>query len=92
MNIHLGNVVAALWLSLISLFIAPGTISQEVLLKGAYGFPFQYYTHYHNSVWLIQGVHIDVAYFVLNTLFYYFLLRLCSKLISKVALKNNARN
>ena len=77
MKIHLGLLNLSAWLALITLIIVPGEITSKGIPIAKYGFPFRFYTQIHSgnvkSVWLIQGISINLLYFLLNIVFIYLL-------------------
>ncbi|WP_211748638.1 hypothetical protein [Paenibacillus sp. Marseille-Q4541] len=60
MRIHVFILRLSIWLALLSILFVPGTFSTDGASRTAYGFPFRFYTQYHDEAdgirWFLQGV------------------------------------
>lgn len=76
-------------------FVIPASISQpNRILQYSFGFPFNYFTVYqieHNSKYFFlnffggnNGILIDIMYFVLNLLFFNFIIHLVERTYKKI--------
>lgn len=84
----------SLIINIILTFIIPASISQpNGVLEYSFGFPFNYFTFYqieHNSNFFFlnffagnNGIKIDLMFFILNLLFFNFLIHLVVKTYKK---------
>jgi len=61
------------WIALMSILIFPGNINDDGAKGIEYGFPFRFFTQYHQDSWFIRGVHINLLYYLFNVIIIYFL-------------------
>jgi hypothetical protein len=76
------------WLALITIILTPGKVATEGALRTDYGYPFRFFTQFHNGadgdIWFIRGVSIELLYYFFNVLIIYGLVHVLIYLKDKV--------
>lgn len=82
LNINVKIVLYSIWLSLFTILIFPGRFDDTIGIN--YGYPFSFLTYYHQDIWFIRGVKIELMYFSFNVIIIYFIMLALIKVYNKI--------